>query len=159
MNTYRISLFVLAMVGLLVSSYLTYVYVLGGPILCNGGHGCELIRASQQAKFFGISTPLYGVTFYLVLALLTWLVGLVRGPWLRHALLVWTAGGFLVSVYLTYVEAFVIRAWCLWCVMSAIVATLAFVVVWVFTGLFQAGLPHRRVNLPDTEVADTVKEL
>lgn len=149
MNKYRIALFTLALVGLLISSYLLWVYVTGGPIVCNGGHGCETVRASQQARFFGISTPAYGVVFYLVGAALAWLIGVAKGSWLRYAVLFWTAGGLLISAYLTYVEAFVIEAWCLWCVGSALVATLMWLLAWAHTDLL----------LPDQAPPDTVKEL
>jgi uncharacterized membrane protein len=145
MNKLRIALFILAMAGLLISSYLTYAYVFGGPILCNGGHGCEEVRASQQANFFGVPTPAYGVLFYVVLAGLAWLIGVVKESWLLGALRLWTAGGVVVSAYLTYLEAFVINAWCWWCVASAVVATLAFLVVWCL--------------LSDDSSNDTVKAL
>jgi uncharacterized membrane protein len=142
----RVTLFVLALIGLFISTYLLYVYVLGGPILCNGGHGCETVRASAQAKCFGISTPAYGVLFYVVTAGLIWLTTFVAKPWLRYGLLVWTAGGFAVSAYLTAIEAWVIAAWCVWCVASAILATLIFLLVWA---------KHRSL-LPEIPADDTV---
>ena len=48
----------------------------------------------------------------------------------RWCLLVWlvTLVGFLFSAYLSFLEAFVIEAWCVWCVASGILSTLIFVV-------------------------------
>lgn len=149
MNYLRISLFTLALIGLLISAYLFSVYVWGGPILCNGSHGCETVRASAQAKFFGVPTPAYGMLFYVVMATLAWLVGVARGPWLKYALLIWGAGGLAASTYLTYIEAFVIEAWCVWCVGSAIVATLIFLLVWLY----------QRALLPGDEQIDRVKTI
>lgn len=149
MNYPRLTLFVLALLGLLISTYLLYVYVLGGPILCNGGHGCETVRASAQAKFWGVPTPAYGVLFYVVTAALAWLTTFMTKPWLRHGLLMWTAGGFAVSVYLTAIEAWVLEAWCVWCVASAVVATLIFILAWS---------SHRSL-LSDVPAADTVKTI
>ena len=148
MNMYRISLFALALVGLFVSTYLLYTYVFGGPIVCTG-HGCETVRASAQAYFFGLPTPAYGVLFYVGAAVLAWLIGVVKGLWFKYTLLLWTAVGLLVSAYLTYLEAFVIEAWCLWCVASAIVATLMWLLVWTKTTAL----------LSDETAADTVREL
>ena len=131
----RIGLFLLAIAGLLVSSYLLIQYTSDTPIACGTGHGCETVRLSAYAQLFGLPTPLYGVVFYLWLAALAIAVdiNLVYSRWRKWVL--WelraaTLIGLGVSAWLTYVEAFVIHAWCWWCVVSAIVATLAFVVVW-----------------------------
>ncbi len=149
MNYYRVSLFVLALVGLLVSSYLLSVYVAGGPIKCYGGHGCDTVRASVYAAFLGIPTPAFGVVFYILLAIGALLVGQIQSRGLQYALLLLTGIGLATSAYLTYLEAFVINAWCLWCVVSAIVATLAFLLVWIYEG----------THLPGRTPADTVNTI
>lgn len=146
MNLYRIVLFVLALLGLLVSSYLLYWYIQGGPITCSGGHGCDAVRASVYAGFFGIPTPAYGVAFYMLLCLGALLMSPMPSPWLQYSLLLLTGTGLAVSAYLTYLEAFVINAWCWWCVVSAVSATLAFLLVWMYVG----------THLPGNTAADTV---
>ncbi len=133
MNKYRISLFVLGIIGLLISTYLLGVYVLGGPIKCYGGHGCDIVRASEYASFLGIPTPAYGAVFYVVLLSATLLIKEKPTKRLKQFLQLHTTIGLVVSGYLTYLEAFVIHAWCLWCVASATVATLAFLVVCLYT--------------------------
>lgn len=149
MSYYRVSLFVLALVGLLVSSYLLLVYTQGGPIKCYGGHGCDTVRASIYAAFFGIPTPAFGVMFYILLAVGALLIGITSSRWLHYGLLLLTGSGLVVSAYLTYLEAFVIYAWCWWCVVSAITATLAFLLVWVYEG----------ARLPGRAQADTVNSI
>lgn len=115
--------FILSLLGLLVSSFLLYEYNLSGPVICPIGTGCDIVRASSYSYFLGMSIPVLGIAFYLVMAGLS-----VARSWkssekmlLRLQLLAGAAGvGF--GVYLTYLEAFVIKAFCFWCVLSFIIS-------------------------------------
>lgn len=120
---------VLALVGLFVSLYLL-AYHLGwlGDVLCGVGD-CETVQASRWATLGPVPVPLLGVAGYALL-LVTALVGVQ--PAYRHVsgvglvLVGASAMGFAFSAWLTYLEAFVIRAWCQWCVISALCMTLIF---------------------------------
>lgn len=127
----RIPLFIIGIIGLLVSSYLLVAYTTGGPITCTGGHGCETVRASIYSSFMGIPTPAYGVLYYLLLVTGSLLLASAHAAVMKQCLKVLTLSGLFVSLYLTYIEAFVIEAWCQWCVVSAILALLAFLLVWL----------------------------
>lgn len=120
--------FILALLGLGVSSYLAYEYNLTGPVGCPiGGSGCETVRLSPFSTFFGISVPLLGVAFYLITAVLIIIMLDQKKTLFHQLLLIWSGGGFLFSVYLTLLEAFAIKAYCFWCLTSAIIATAIFV--------------------------------
>jgi uncharacterized membrane protein len=116
-----------SLIGTVIASYLAYYYIYGTPVPCTT-HGCDIVRQSQYTKLFGISMPLYGVAFYLTFAL-GGLLALLHKKVPYHDLLLKIAGlwGFAFSLYLTYLEAYVIEAWCIWCVASAIIATLLFI--------------------------------
>ena len=119
----------LALLGLMVSTYLA-MYKLGylGVIQCSIG-GCETVQSSRWAFFLGQPVALWGVGAYitlLVLAVLGLQPRLQRARWVALTLFGFSAVGVLFSAYLTYVEAFVIHAWCQWCVVSAILVTLIF---------------------------------
>jgi uncharacterized membrane protein len=110
---------VLALVGLGVAGYLTYVHYAGIHVLCAASGGCETVQTSSYAKLAGIPVPVLGLVGYVGI-----LVSLfVPGDTGRLA----TAGlalvGFGFSVYLTYLEVFVIKAICQWCVGSAVLMT------------------------------------
>ncbi len=124
-------LLAIAIAGLIVSGYLLVFYTTGAPIPC-GVHGaCETVRNSSYASFFNIPTPAYGVVFYLILAVLAdaWQPG--ASPWQRLAVWITVSAGVAVSIFLSSIEAFVIHAWCRWCVVSALLTVAAFVVVWM----------------------------
>ena len=84
----------------------------------------------RTRAFFGVPMPVFGVAAYLVLGLLILAENLSSqrlGRTLQYAVIGISGGGFLFSLYLTSLEAFVIHAWCAWCVTSAIVVTCIFV--------------------------------
>ena len=125
----RMAIAVLALIGLLVSTYLS-MYKLGflGVIQCTIG-GCEKVQTSRFADFLGLPVSLWGVGAYitlLVLAMLGVQPRFQRERWVALALLGVSGVGVAFSGYLTYLEAFVIHAWCQWCVISAILVTLIF---------------------------------
>lgn len=134
----RIPLFATAIVGLLVSGYLLVTYLTGGPIICGEWGSCEAVRGSAYASFAGLPTPAYGVIFYLVLAIGAVLATPDRQSHLRAPLALLTAIGVVVSAVLTYIEAFVIHAWCVWCVVSAVITVVAFIIVWTNLYLWRA---------------------
>lgn len=127
----RKTLFTVALLGLLVSSYLAYEYITQNSVLCLTGSSCDVVRLSSYASFLGLPTPVWGVMFYLMLELGA--IMLVPGPhlkFLRWGLTVWTGIGLAVSAVLTYIEFFVLHALCSWCLASAFLSVLAFIFVW-----------------------------
>jgi uncharacterized membrane protein len=125
----RMAIAVLALIGLMISTYLS-MYKLGylGEIQCTIG-GCEKVQTSRFADFLGLPVSVWGVGAYVTLLVLAMLGIQPRFQQERRvalALCAFSAVGVAFSAYLTYLEAFVIHAWCQWCVVSAILVTLIF---------------------------------
>lgn len=117
----------LSLAGLGIAVYLTWVHYSGGLALCTGVGGCEVVQASPYAVLLGVPVALWGALLYLallVLALWEGMAGTRTWPWAPTAFFGLALGGFLFSVYLTWLELFVIRAICPWCVASAGVVAL-----------------------------------
>jgi uncharacterized membrane protein/thiol-disulfide isomerase/thioredoxin len=114
---------VLALIGAGIASYLAFVEVTGTEAVCGPVGNCNQVQLSAYASIAGVPIGVLGVAGYLLLGLL-WLFG--RGADARTPLLVWglAAGGVAFSIYLTFLEPFVIGATCMWCINSAIVMTL-----------------------------------
>lgn len=128
----RMAVAILALVGFLVAGYML-AYALGwtGPVICGVGD-CEAVQSSEYARIGPVPVALFGVLGYLALLVVS-MTGIqpagVRSRIIPRLLI---AGGLLglgFSIYLTYLEAFVIHAWCQWCVASAIVMALAFLAI------------------------------
>jgi uncharacterized membrane protein len=112
----RIVLGALALVGLLVSCYLTWVHFAGvAPVCVGGGGGCETVQASSYATMLGVPVAALGLVGYSGLLLSAFL----RGEASLYLGLLVALVGTLFSAYLTYLEVFVIHAICEWCVASA----------------------------------------
>jgi uncharacterized membrane protein len=137
---HRMAVAVLALCGVLVSSYLL-LYKLGviGSMVCGVGGECERVQASQYSVFLGIPVAAYGVGGYLVLLGIA-LYGLQESQLARPVWTRWLAGlsavGVVFSLYLLCLELLVIHAICRWCSVSGVLI-LAICAVSV-GGLFRA---------------------
>jgi len=122
---------ILAMAGLFVSTYLL-LYSLGyyGAIICGTG-ACEVVQTSSYAVFLGLPVPGWGTAWYAGMLVLALLMAAGRPETSRPGLLValGATAGLAFSIYLTVIEAFVLDAWCRWCVVSAILTVAMFALV------------------------------
>jgi uncharacterized membrane protein len=121
----RIATAVLALVGLGIAGYLTWVHYAGLQPLCvGGGGGCEKVQSSRWAELAGIPVAVLGLAGYL--AILATLAVRGESASMIAAFLALVGAGF--SAWLTYVELAKIHAICQWCVASAVVMALLAVV-------------------------------
>jgi len=127
--TNRMAIAVLSLVGLFVAFYLTaHAFGWTGPLKCGIGE-CETVQASKWSHLGPVPVALVGLLGYVALLVLS-VVGLQPGRrdsrGIGMLLLLGSAFGLLFSGWLTWLEAFVIHAWCQWCVTSAILILLIF---------------------------------
>jgi uncharacterized membrane protein len=134
---YRMTAALLSLAGLFISAYL-YLYKLGriGMLACGAGE-CDTVQQSPWSRVAGFEVSLIGLTGYAVLLLVS-LTSLQPAfsarRWPTNLLLVLAGLGVGFSIYLTYLELFVIRAICRWCVGSAV----------IILGIFMAALLEQR---------------
>jgi uncharacterized membrane protein len=119
---------ILALAGLGVAIYLTYVEGEKAQAICGPIGDCNAVQSSPYAMIFGVfPVGLLGALGYIGI-LVVWAWRRWRNDALANlaglALFVMAAFGVLYSIYLTYLELFVIRAVCLWCISSAVIITL-----------------------------------
>lgn len=131
------ALVLLSLVGVFIAAYLTlhrFGYI--GTLQCSVVGGCETVQASAYAFFpprtvvtWGISVALIGLLGYLTLFVVG-LLGLqpryLESPVVARLLVVLSGAALAFSLWLTYVEAAILEAWCQWCVVSAILIGLIF---------------------------------
>ena len=117
----RATMVALAVLGVAIAAYLTYVHYSGAQVACTAGQSCVQVQTSQWSRLAGVPVALIGLVGYL--AIVASLVAPDREE-SRLATLVLTLSGFGFSAYLTYRELFSIHAICEWCVSSAAIMTL-----------------------------------
>ena len=124
----RAGVALVALAGAAVAGYLTYVHYQPDALICTSGGGCETVQDSKYAELAGIPVALLGlISFLAVLVLVAWDSDLARTLAAAIALV-----GVGFAVYLIVLQAFVIDAWCVWCLVNdvLIVPLLAVLTVW-----------------------------
>lgn len=130
-----------AFAGLLVAAYLAYVETQAVEAVCGPVGDCNAVQTSPYAYLFNVPLGVIGAGGYLViLGLWTWMR---RGASIAAPLLLGASTfGLLFSIYLTYLEPFVIRAVCAWCLASA--AIMALLAIASLRPVVQQRAPSRR---------------
>ena len=125
---YRISV-ALAVLGMLVSIYMTIYKLTENPNMCLGNGGCSTVNASIYSEVNGIPVAVIGIGGYL--AILALLLLEDRASFLKtNGTMVFfclALVGFLFTLYLIYVELALIHALCPFCVTSQATMTILFI--------------------------------
>jgi uncharacterized membrane protein len=110
----------LAILGIAIAGYLTWVHYAGlEPVCVGGGGGCERVQSSRWAELAGVPVAVLGLGGYVAILATVMLpedIGSLAAAFLSLV-------GFGFSCWLTYVEIAKIEAICQWCVASAVVMT------------------------------------
>ena len=124
---------ILIFLGILVSGYLSYIKFTDEPMVCaaEAGFNCDVVQNSVYAEVGGIAIAYMGLATYLVLGALILLENRLEvlreyGPLLVFAI---TLFAFVYSMYLVYIQAFVLEAFCQWCLIHELIITVLVVIV------------------------------
>ena len=138
----RVAAAILALVGMGVAGYLTWIHYSGTRIVCVRGGGCETVQHSSYAEIAGVPVALLGLISYTaIVALVAWDSENARLGAATLALV-----GMLFSAYLLVLQLFVIDATCIWCLANDVVIAPALALV---TGLRLRAGPSLRSSGPD----------
>lgn len=140
-QTYKwliVGFLIFSFLGFLDAAYLSVKHYLGTPVTCSIFEGCEKVTTSQYAVIAGVPLALWGAVFYLFMLILTVLYWDLRAAWALNLMIIFSVSGFLVSALLMYLQFFVIKALCLYCVVSAVDSTALFIL-----GLIMLRLTYR----------------
>ncbi len=130
---FLIVIFVLAGLGLVDALYLSVQHYTGEVPPCTLTGGCEKVTTSEYSKIFGIPVAYMGALYYLgLLAVLIFFVDLKRRELFLFATGI-VSFGFIFSIYLTYLQFFVINALCPYCLLSALTSSILAVLLWFCT--------------------------
>jgi uncharacterized membrane protein len=112
-----------AVLGIGVATYITIADSGGGAPTClAGGGGCETVANSSYSHIAGVNIAVFGIVGYILLLATAFFANDLA----RFGGFAVSLGGFGFSVYLTYLEIFKIEAICQWCVASAVLMTILF---------------------------------
>ncbi len=120
----------LCLLGLGVAGYLAYVESAQVEAVCGPIGDCNTVQQSDYARLFGVlPIGMLGMIGFLAILITVMIQRTTNGKQSAYAalaLLAMTTFGVLFSIYLTFLEPFVIGATCAWCLSSAIIMTILF---------------------------------
>jgi uncharacterized membrane protein len=116
-RTLRLAAGILALAGLAVAGYLTWVHFDDAALVCVAGGGCETVQESEYAEIASIPVAMLGLGAYaIVLGLVAW-----DTPNARLGAAMLALVGLVFSLYLLALQLFVIDAVCVWCLANDVV--------------------------------------
>lgn len=114
----------LAILGIGISGYLTYVKVTDTSVICAETEtiDCGAVQNSIYSEILGIPVAILGLGAYLTIFAIYALEDRIAFLSEYGRVLLFSIGlfGVVYSGYLTYIEGVVLHKWCLWCVASAL---------------------------------------
>jgi uncharacterized membrane protein len=125
----EITLVALAIIGLLVSVYMTIYKITSNDSMCIGSKDCSVVNQSRYAEIYGIPVAVFGILGYaaiLAVLLLERNPGFFKqnGTMLLFGL---SLTGFLFTLYLIFLEIAIIKAYCPFCITSQVAMTFIFI--------------------------------
>ncbi len=115
--------------GFTLARYIWRTKRVGQPLVCPLRTRCELVTHSTYSKILGIPVEALGMLYYAFVAVFhagAILRPEIVSPLAAHVSLGVSAAAFLFSMYLISIQAFVLRQWCTWCLISASFCVLIF---------------------------------
>lgn len=109
-----------SLVGLADSIYLAVEHLSGRSVRCTIVKGCSEVLSSSYASFGGVPLALIGALAYFTVFSLA-ILAAFQYKWAGKVLMFIVAGMFLTTLWLVYLQAFVIKAFCQFCLLSALV--------------------------------------
>ena len=102
----------------------------GGQLVCPAGSDCNVVITSRYSKFLGVPIEYLGMAYYLII--ISAYSVLIFAPHtlsttMLSVVMALTAGAFLFSLYLLFAQAFLLRQWCIWCLLSAMLSIIIFI--------------------------------
>ena len=126
-------LIILAVIGFAVSFYIYYTKKYDKKLHCILGEDCDAVVKSKYGKTFGIENTIPGVLYYVIIFAYGLAILINRNVFkqdiIYYFVVIASIASVLFSIYLTAVQAFVLRKWCEYCIVSSIASLLILLVL------------------------------
>lgn len=131
---FAILFLLLSFIGFIDSIYLTGKYYAGDPVVCSliFFNACESVTMSAYATILGVPVALLGAGYYIALFILAAASFITLNGRLLTIASYATVLGFAASMWFVYVQAFVLNAFCSYCIISAATSLLLFIMGMVY---------------------------
>jgi len=127
-NNLSITCLVFAFIGFLDATYLTILHYKNVFPPCTVTSGCETVLTSQYSAILGVPISLLGSFFYLLVIFFALAVFLDKRKVFAHGLFLTSLAGLFVSAILFFVQFFILKAFCQYCLLSEAISIVIFAV-------------------------------
>ena len=127
-NNLSITSLVFAFAGFLDATYLTILHYKNAFPPCTVTGGCETVLTSQYSVVLGIPISLLGSLFYLLIIFFALAVLFDKRKVFAHGLFLAALSGLFVSAVLFFVQFFILKAFCQYCLTSEVISLAIFIV-------------------------------
>src|SRR3989344_2423105 len=121
-SVWHIILIFAAFGGFLLAFYIRHKKQAHEKMVCPLDSDCDAVIYSEYSKFFGIPVEILGLFYYGLIAVsyaLFLVFPVFASPLVVFSVFAFTTAAFLFSLYLTFIQAFALKQWCTWCLISA----------------------------------------
>jgi len=126
-----VTFIILAIMGMLNSGYLVWAHRQDNKkaLVCPLDHDCSVVTESKWSHIFYFRNDTLGFLFFIAtfVAIITMLLLPLQVPLLSLLILIAASGAFLFTLFLLYLQAFVIKDYCFYCLISATITILLFI--------------------------------
>jgi len=124
------SFLVLGVIGFFDSLYLVITHFTNNSVICDGTSECDLVLSSSYSSIFGIPVAVFGVIFYagvIILASIMKDKSKSNSRTITNLLSISTSFALLASIWFLYLQIYVIKAYCVYCLISALISSILFI--------------------------------
>ena len=129
---------ILVLIGFGDAVYLAALHFYQADPGCSLIAGCDAVLSSEYAVLFGIPLAYAGLAYYLVLMKGILFYYQYGSPLALKITQIVNAIGFIMSMWLVYLQAFVIYSFCQYCLLSALITTSLLITMWIGTRKFNS---------------------
>ncbi len=143
---------ILSIIGFFVSRHIYRAKKTGVKLVCHFGGGkqsCNEVVESEYGKTFGVPNEVAGMVYCVAVLLLS--LYLLNSPLdytTFNVFLIISGIAFIFSIYLIFIQAFVLKKFCEWCLATALINIFIFTILTAFYYLFYSFDAVLDANLP-----------
>ncbi len=120
------TLIVLSFLGILNAGYLTWKHQKKEKLVCPVGDSCDKVVESKWSNLLGIRNEVLGVMYYTFIFLLGIINLFLTIPYFQYSLIIFSLVALLFSTALIYIQRYIIKIYCFYCLLSALITLLIF---------------------------------
>ena len=121
------SLIVLSLLGLANAAHIAWKRKRDMPLSCPLKQDCNAVIHSEWSRIFFIKNDTLGIIFYAIVVVIGFALFIFASATVLYSLVILSTFAFLFSIFLIYLQGYVLRNYCFHCLISSVLTTLVFV--------------------------------